>query len=72
MGVTNRLACYSDPADHYSHRVRIVLAEKGVSAEIISVEAGRQPPKLIGGQRLVHGDASSSWAATRNSTSSRP
>lgn len=47
MGVTNRLACYSDPADHYSHRVRIVLAEKGVSAEIISVEAGRQPSKLI-------------------------
>ncbi|MDE1166862.1 MAG: glutathione S-transferase N-terminal domain-containing protein [Pseudomonas sp.] len=47
MGVTNRLACYSDPADHYSHRVRMVLAEKGVSAEIISVEAGRQPPKLI-------------------------
>ena len=47
MGVTNRLACSSDPADHYSHRVRIVLAEKGVSAEIISVEAGRQPPKLI-------------------------
>ena len=47
MGVTNRLACYSDPADHYSHRVRIVLAGKGVSAEIISVEAGRQPPKLI-------------------------
>ena len=47
MGVTNRLACYSDPADHYSHRVRIVLAEKGVSAEIIYVEAGRQPPKLI-------------------------
>ena len=33
MGVTNRLACYSDPADHYSHRVRIVLAEKGVSAK---------------------------------------
>lgn len=47
MGVTNRLACYSDPADHYSHRVRIVLAEKGVSAEIIYVEAGRQPPKLV-------------------------
>ncbi|NWA82707.1 MULTISPECIES: glutathione S-transferase N-terminal domain-containing protein [Pseudomonas] len=47
MGVTNRLACYSDPADHYSHRVRIVLAEKGVSAEIISVEVGRHPPKLI-------------------------
>jgi RNA polymerase-associated protein len=47
MGVTNRLACYSDPADHYSHRVRIVLAEKGVSAEIIDVVEGRHPPKLI-------------------------
>ncbi|MCI3947006.1 stringent starvation protein A [Pseudomonas syringae] len=47
MGVTNRLACYSDPADHYSHRVRIVLAEKGVSAEIIEVVAGRHPPQLI-------------------------
>ena len=47
MGVTNRLACYSDPADHYSHRVRIVLAEKGVSAEIIDVVTGTQPPKLI-------------------------
>ncbi|WP_417660504.1 glutathione S-transferase N-terminal domain-containing protein [Pseudomonas sp.] len=47
MGVTNRLACYSDPADHYSHRVRIVLAEKGVSAEIITVEPGRYPPKLL-------------------------
>lgn len=47
MGVTNRLACYSDPADHYSHRVRIVLAEKGVSYELISVTAGSQPPKLL-------------------------
>ena len=47
MGVTNRLACYSDPADHYSHRVRIVLAEKGVSAEIIYVEAGRQPVDFL-------------------------
>ncbi|MBM3107811.1 glutathione S-transferase N-terminal domain-containing protein [Pseudomonas sp. P66] len=47
MGVTNRLACYSDPADHYSHRVRIVLAEKGVSVEIINVDPGRLPPKLV-------------------------
>ncbi|MBT8766207.1 glutathione S-transferase N-terminal domain-containing protein [Metapseudomonas boanensis] len=46
MAAINRLACYSDPADHYSHRVRIVLAEKGVSAEIINVEQGRCPPKL--------------------------
>nr|WP_298135641.1 glutathione S-transferase N-terminal domain-containing protein [uncultured Pseudomonas sp.] len=47
MGVTNRLACYSDPADHYSHRVRIVLAEKGVSAEIINVTGGNCPPRLL-------------------------
>ena len=47
MGVTNRLACYSDPADHYSHRVRIVLAEKAVSVEIIDVVAGNQPAKLL-------------------------
>lgn len=47
MGVTNRLACYSDPADHYSHRVRIVLAEKAVSVEIIDVVAGSQPAKLL-------------------------
>ena len=40
MAATNRLACYSDPADHYSHRVRLVLAEKGVSVEVIDVEAG--------------------------------
>lgn len=47
MGVTNRLACYSDPADHYSHRVRLVLAEKAVSVEIIDVPAGRQPASLL-------------------------
>ncbi|CAD5106823.1 glutathione S-transferase N-terminal domain-containing protein [Zestomonas carbonaria] len=46
MAVTNKLACYSDPVDHYSHRVRIVLAEKGVSAEVIYVEPGQCPPKL--------------------------
>ena len=46
MAVTNRLTCYSDPADHYSHRVRLVLAEKGVSVEIVDVEQGRCPPKL--------------------------
>ena len=47
MGVANRLACYSDPADHYSHRVRIVLAEKAVGAEIIDVVQGRQPAGLM-------------------------
>ncbi|KIY40080.1 MULTISPECIES: glutathione S-transferase N-terminal domain-containing protein [Pseudomonas] len=46
MGATNRLACYSDPADHYSHRVRLVLAEKGVSVQVIDVDPARLPPKL--------------------------
>ncbi len=46
MAATNKLACYSDPADHYSHRVRLVLAEKGISAEIIDVQAGYCPSKL--------------------------
>jgi RNA polymerase-associated protein len=46
MAATNRLACYSDPADHYSHRVRFVLAEKGVSVEIIDVDAAHCPVRL--------------------------
>lgn len=47
MGATNRLACYSDPADHYSHRVRLVLAEKGITVQIIDVDTNRLPPKLV-------------------------
>lgn len=46
MAATNRLACYSDPADHYSHRVRYVLAEKGVNVEIIDVDPARCPVRL--------------------------
>jgi len=46
MAATNRLGCYSDPADHYCHRVRLVLAEKGVSVDIVDVDAGRCPVKL--------------------------
>ena len=29
------MALFSDPSDHYCHRVRIVLAEKGISSEMI-------------------------------------
>ena len=29
------MALFSDPLDHYSHRVRIVMAEKGITGEII-------------------------------------
>lgn len=47
MGATNRLACYSDPADHYSHRVRLVLAEKGITVQIVDIDPARLPPKLV-------------------------
>jgi RNA polymerase-associated protein len=40
--VTNKrsiMTLYSGPLDIYSHRVRIVLAEKGVSVDVINAEA---------------------------------
>lgn len=37
---------FSDARDHYSHRVRIVLAEKGVSVEIINVDPDNKPEEL--------------------------
>lgn len=49
MGVVTRrssMTFYSDAADHYSHRVRIVLAEKGVSVDIINVTANNKPEDL--------------------------
>lgn len=46
MAAINRLACYSDPADLYSHRVRLVMAEKGVEAEIIDVDPRNCPGEL--------------------------
>jgi RNA polymerase-associated protein len=37
---------FSDPQDHYSHRVRMVLAEKGVAVEIVEVDPGNKPEDL--------------------------
>jgi RNA polymerase-associated protein len=37
---------FSDGADHYSHRVRIVLAEKGVTADIINVDPANLPEEV--------------------------
>ncbi len=37
---------YSDGNDHYSQRVRLVLAEKGVAVEIVDVEKGNMPEDL--------------------------
>lgn len=37
---------FSDGSDHYSHRVRIVLAEKGVTVEIHDVDPSNLPDEL--------------------------
>lgn len=47
MGGVNKLVFYSNPACHYSHRVRMVLAEKGITAEILDIKEGFPSPKLI-------------------------
>jgi len=46
LGAINKLTCFSDPADHYSQRVRLVLAEKAVSCIHVEVAAGQCPPEL--------------------------
>ncbi len=38
---------FSDGEDHYSQRVRMVLAEKGVAVEIINVEKNQYPEDLV-------------------------
>ena len=40
------MTLYSDPRDHYSHRVRMVLAEKGVTVDIVDVNA-RRPTQAL-------------------------
>ncbi len=51
MGViANRrsvMTLFSDPVDPYSHRVRLVLAEKGITFEVVDVEPGNLPEDLI-------------------------
>jgi stringent starvation protein A len=41
------MTLFSAPNDPWSHRTRIVLAEKGISIEIVSVEPGRFPEDLL-------------------------
>ena len=38
---------FSDPENHYSHRVRMVLREKGVTVEIIDVDPSNKPEDLL-------------------------
>lgn len=46
--VTKRstMTFFSDARDHYSHRVRMVLAEKGVAVEIVDVDPSHKPEDL--------------------------
>jgi RNA polymerase-associated protein len=37
---------FSDSTSHYSHRVRIVLAEKGVTVDVIESSGSSPPPEL--------------------------
>jgi RNA polymerase-associated protein len=40
------MTLFSDPGCHYSHRVRIVLAEKGVTVDLVDVDPREYPPEL--------------------------
>jgi RNA polymerase-associated protein len=41
------MTLFSAPDDPWSHRTRLVLAEKGISIDIVSVEPGRFPEDLL-------------------------
>lgn len=49
MGVVAKrssMTYFSDSRDHYSHRVRIVLAEKGVTVDLVEVNPNDVPDEL--------------------------
>lgn len=49
MGVVTKrssMTFFSDSRDHYSHRVRIVLAEKGVTVDVVESDSGDIPAEL--------------------------
>jgi len=41
------MTLYSDGSDHLSHRVRMVLAEKGINHEIVNVDPENLPEDLV-------------------------
>ena len=49
MGVVTKrssMTFFSDAKDHYCHRVRIVLAEKGVTVDLIDVDPNEMPEEI--------------------------
>ena len=49
VSLSNRtsMALFSDPIDHYSHRVRIVMCEKGVTSEIIDTDSNNLSNEIL-------------------------
>ena len=49
VSLSNRtsVALFSDPLDHYSHRVRIVMSEKGVTSEIIDTDSNNLTSEIL-------------------------
>ena len=49
VSLSNRtsMALFSDPLDHYSHRVRIVMCEKGVTSEIIDTDSNNLTAEIL-------------------------
>jgi len=43
------MTLFSDPTCPHSHRVRLVLAEKSINVDIVSVEGPDLPPELLRG-----------------------
>ena len=49
MGIVAKrstMTFFSDPNSHYSHRVRIVLCEKGVTVDVIHVDPNNLPQEI--------------------------
>ena len=49
VSLSNRtsMALFSDPLDQYSHRVRIVMSEKGVTSEIIDTDSKNLDDEIL-------------------------
>ncbi len=49
VSLSNRtsMALFSDPLDHYSHRVRIVMCEKGVTSEILDTDSNNLTDEIL-------------------------
>jgi RNA polymerase-associated protein len=40
------MTLFSDSSDHYSHRIRILLAEKGITSQVLDIDARDYPAEL--------------------------